>query len=124
MQYLLVPMQNGRCLQIMKIPKSECPDIWMSLPRLEWANSWANIEDPVVLLERIFFGHPLAVLLWERQFEKALIELGWEKVPIWECLFVHRKQKLFQSVHVDDIKMAGKKQTSFSSYVEEINERC
>ena len=32
-----------------------------------------------------------------------------EKVPNWECLFVHRKQKLFLSVYVDDIKMAGKK---------------
>ena len=26
-----------------------------------------------------------------------------------ECLFVHRRQGLFLSVHVDDIKMAGKK---------------
>ena len=31
-----------------------------------------------------------------------------EKVPNWECLFVHRKQELFLSVYVD--KMAGKKQ--------------
>ena len=39
------------------------------------------------------------------------MELGWEKVLNWECLlFVHRKQKLFLSVYVDDIKMAGKKQ--------------
>ena len=32
------------------------------------------------------------------------------KIPKWECLFVHRKQKLFLSVYVDDIKMARKKQ--------------
>ena len=32
------------------------------------------------------------------------------KVPHWECLFVHRKQRLFSSVHVDDMRMAGKKQ--------------
>ena len=38
------------------------------------------------------------------------MELGWGKVPNWECLFVHRKQMLFLSVDVDDIKMAGKKQ--------------
>ena len=30
--------------------------------------------------------------------------------PNWECLFAHRKQGLFLLVHVDDIKMAGKKQ--------------
>ena len=31
-------------------------------------------------------------------------------MPNWECLFVHRKQGLFLSVHEDDIKMAGKNQ--------------
>ena len=38
------------------------------------------------------------------------MDLGWEKVPNWECLFVHRKQRLFLSVHVNDIKMAGENQ--------------
>ena len=33
-----------------------------------------------------------------------------EKVPNWECRFVHRKQGLFLSENVDDIKIAGKKQ--------------
>ena len=28
------------------------------------------MEDPVVPLERNLYGHPLAGLLWERQFEK------------------------------------------------------
>ena len=49
-------------------------------------------------------------LLWERQFEKILLIYGWEKVPNWECFFVHRKKRLFLSVYVDDIKLAGKKQ--------------
>ena len=35
---------------------------------------------------------------------------GWEKIPNWECLFVHRQKGLFLSVYVDDIKLAGKKQ--------------
>ena len=35
---------------------------------------------------------------------------GWEKVPNWECLFVHREKGLFLSVYVDDMKLAGKKQ--------------
>ena len=34
---------------------------------------------------------------------------GWEKIPNWECLFVHRGKGLFLSVYVDDIKLAGKK---------------
>ena len=48
-------------------------------------------------------------LLWERQFEKILLKHGWEKIPTWECLVVHREKGLFLSVYVDDIKLAGKK---------------
>ena len=31
--------------------------------------------------------------MWERQFEKVLVEHGWEKVSDWECLFVYREKK-------------------------------
>ena len=33
--------------------------------------SLSNVEDPVVLLEWNLYGHPLAGLLWERQFEEC-----------------------------------------------------
>ena len=33
-------------------------------------------------------------------------------------MFVHRKQGLFSSLHVDDIKMAGKKQNMASMWKE------
>ena len=67
--------------KLLKIPKSECPDIWIRLPRLKWPKSWTSMEDPVVLLGRNLYGHPLAGLLWERQFEKILLKHGWEKIP-------------------------------------------
>ena len=41
--------------------------------------------------------------------ENSILKYGWENVPNWECLFVHREKGLFLSVHVDDIKLAGKK---------------
>ena len=94
--------------KLLKNPKSECPDIWIRLPRHK-SKSWSSMEDPVVPLERNLYGHPLAGLLWERQFEKVLLKHGWEKIPNWECLFVHREKGLFLSVYVDDIKLAGKK---------------
>ena len=109
----LYPSKNGRCSQKLKIPKSECPDIWIRLPRHNWPKSWSR-EDPVVPLERNLYGHPLAGLLWERQFEKILLKHGWEKIPNWRCLFVHREKGLFLSVYADDIKLAGKKQKSWS----------
>ena len=68
------------------------------------------MKDPVVPLERNLYGHPLAGLLRERQFEKILLKHCWEKGSNWECLFVHREKGLFLSVYVDDIKLAGKKQ--------------
>ena len=96
--------------KLLKIPISECPDIWIRLPRHRWPNSCSSMEDPVVPLERNLYGHPLAGLLWERQFEKILLKHGWEKVSNWECLSVHGEKVLFLSVYVDDIKLAGKKQ--------------
>ena len=62
------------------------------------------MEDPVVSLERNLYGHPLAGLLWERQFEKILLKHGWEKIPNWECLLLRREKRLFLSVYLGDIK--------------------
>ena len=96
--------------KLLKIPKSERPDIWIRLPRHKWPKSWSSMEGPVVPFEKNLYGHPSAGLLWERQFEKILLKHGWEKIPNWECLFDHREKGLFLSVYVDDIKLAGKKQ--------------
>ena len=110
-QYPLIPRSKWKMLtKLLKIPKSECPDIWIRLPRHKWPKTWSSMEDPVVPFERNLYGHPLAGLLWERQFEKILLKHGWEKVSNWECLFVDREKGFFLSVYVDDIKLAGKKQ--------------
>ena len=66
--------------KLFKIPKLECPDIWIRLPRHKWPKSWSNMEDPVVLLERNLYGHPFGRTVMERQFEKILLKYGWEKV--------------------------------------------
>ena len=76
--YTQVKMEDAP--KILKIPKSECPDIWIRLPRHKWPKSWSSMEDPVVPLERNLYGHLLAGLLWERQIEKTLLQHGWEKV--------------------------------------------
>ena len=109
--YTQVEMEDAP--KLLKVSKSECPDILIRPPRHKWPKSWSSVEGPVVLLERNLYGHPLAGLLWERQFENILLKHGWENIPNWECLFVHREKGLFLSVYVDDIKMAGKKQNIF-----------
>ena len=102
--------KNGRYFKIIENFKIGMSNIWIRLPRHEWSKLWSSMEDPVVPLERNLYGHLLAGLLWERQFEKILQKHGWEKIPNWECLFVHREKGLFLFVHVDDIKLTGRKQ--------------
>ena len=59
--YTQVKMEDAH--KLLKIPKSECPDIWIRLPRHKWPTSWSSMEDPVVPLERNLYGHPQAGLL-------------------------------------------------------------
>ena len=62
--------------KLWKIPKSECPDIWVRLPRHKWPKSRSSMEDPVVLPERNLYGHPLAGLLWKgnlRKFSRNMV---------------------------------------------------
>ena len=70
--YTQVKMEDAH--NLFQIPKSECPDIWIRLPRHKWPKSWSRMENPVVLLERNLYGHPLAGLLWERHFGENPIE--------------------------------------------------
>ena len=70
-----------------------------------------RVPEPVVPLERNLCGHPLAGLSWERQFEKILLQHGWEKgFQLGMLVCTQSKKGLFLSVYVDDIKLAGKKQ--------------
>ena len=70
--YTQVQMEDAP--KLLKIPKSECPVIWIRLPRHKWPKSWSSMEDPVVPLERNLYGHLSAGLLWERQLEKILLK--------------------------------------------------
>ena len=80
--YTQVKMEDAH--KLLKIPESECPDIWIRLSRHKWPKSWSSMEDPAVLLERNLYGHPLAGPLWELQFQKVLewwLSAGWEGAP-------------------------------------------
>ena len=33
--------------KLLKIPKSECPDIWIRLPRHKWPKSWSSMEGEI-----------------------------------------------------------------------------
>ena len=120
--YTQVKMKDAP--KLLTIPKSECPDTWIRLRRHKWPKSWSSMEDPVVLLERNLYGHPLAGLLWETQIEKNPIttRLG-EGFQFGMLIFVHLEKVLFLSVYVDDIKLAGKKQ-NIDPMWKVLNKRC
>ena len=44
----------------LKMPKSECPDVWVRLPKHKWPKSWSIMKDPAVPLER-----NLSVILYQ-----------------------------------------------------------
>ena len=83
---------------LLKIPKSECPDIWIRLPKHKWPKSWSSMEDPVVPLERNLYGHPLAGLLWHTAIRES------------SCLFVNREKRTILICACGRYKLAGKKQ--------------
>jgi len=86
------------------------PLTWITIPKEYWPASWhGKYTEPVVILRRNLYGHPLAGLYWQKHCQKALFSLGWEQVKGWECLYKHRADRLFLFVYVDDFKMAGLK---------------
>ena len=36
--------------RLLKNPKSECPDVWLRLPRHKWPKSWAKLQIPLYFL--------------------------------------------------------------------------
>ena len=74
----------------LKIPKSECPEIWIRLPRDKWPKSLSSMEDPVSWAKSVWSS-------LGRTVGKS------SKLGMLIC-------KRFLSVYVHDIKLAGKKQ--------------
>ena len=67
MQYLLLPRSKWKMHRLYWRSQSQNVQIfWKRPPKHKWRKSWSSMEDPVVLLERNLYGHPLAGLLWER----------------------------------------------------------
>ena len=116
------PGKNGGCAQAIWNSQITMSGMYgYVLQNINGRSRGNRLKILLFFLNETYTDTPLAGLLSERQFERAWMELGWEIVPNWECFLVHRKQKFFLSVYVDDINR-GRKEAEFSSYVEEIVE--
>ncbi|WP_288992749.1 DNA (cytosine-5-)-methyltransferase, partial [uncultured Marinobacter sp.] len=93
------------------------PETWITLPRARWPQSWLDREAkdplfvPVCPLLRNLYGHPLAGLLWDKGSQEKILSVGFEKVPQWESLYIHKKEKLILGVYVDDFHLSGREQS-------------
>ena len=71
--------------KLLKIPKSECPDIWIRQPRHKWPESWSSMEDPAVPGDAIW-ENPIAARLGEGFHLGMLSRTPWKRVIlICEC---------------------------------------
>ena len=61
----LYPCQPWRMLPDFSKFQSQNVQTYGDVFHDKWQKSWSTTEDPVVLLERNLYGHPLAGLLWE-----------------------------------------------------------
>ena len=85
--------------KLLKISKSECPDIWIRLRGDKWPESWSNMEDP---FWQDYHG--------KSNLRKSYWNMAGRKFQIGDVsLFIVKKDYTFLSVYVDDVKLAGKK---------------
>ena len=99
----LHPGQNGRFTIIAQNSK-----VRMSRYLVTWPKPSGHFEDPVVPLERNLHGHPLAGLLWERQFERSFLRTWMEEDSELGMYVRSSETRLFISFYVGDIKNGWK----------------
>ena len=94
--------------KLLKNPKSECPDIWIRLPRNKWPKSCP------VWKTRSFFWSEICTVTFSQDYygkgnsRKFYWNTVGKKFQIENVYSVTQKKGLFLSVYVDDIKLAGK----------------
>ena len=100
-----VKMEDASTLS--QIPKSECPDICIRLPKHKWPKPRSSMEDRVVPLERKLYCHPLDYYGKGnlRKFYWNTVGKKFFKLGMFVC---QPSRGLFSSVYVDDITLAGK----------------
>ena len=67
---------------------------------------WLTMRRPVAKLDKALEGHPKSGWYWERHCHSKIKQVGFEKFPGRENLFVHRKWQVLINAYVDDFKLA------------------
>ena len=110
MQYPLIPrskMEDAPNIN-QKKPQSGIPRYLDTSTEAQMANIMVQYGRPSRSFRKDLYGHPPAGLLWEKQFEKVLLEHGWEKVFKLGMFICQPSKRTIPISVVDDIKLAGK----------------
>ena len=113
LQYLLISKVKMKdAPKLLKILKSECPDIWIRPPRHKWPKSWSSMEKKS--------GRSSWAKCVRSSFSRTAMRKDYLRKSHWNTIgrkfpnenasWYTVKKGLFLSVYVDDIKLAGKKQ--------------
>ena len=97
--------------RLLRMPKEECPEMWIRIPPRQIPTGGDNIEDPSGTSWKKLMWSPtgrpcLGKKIWRSDIRKRM----GGKYKLGECLYVHKKLGFFSPVYVDDIKMVGKEQ--------------
>ena len=71
--------------KLLKIPKSECPDIGIRLPRHKWPAPCSSMED-LVPLERNLYGHPWQDYYGKGNLRKSYCGTVGRRIPIGKLI--------------------------------------
>ena len=87
------------------------PVTWVRLPKWLQPKSWERMRDPVCVLAKNLYGHPLAGNYWAEHCEKQVKLAGFERTfETWPAVYKHKDLDLHLLVYVDDFRMAGRKE--------------
>ena len=68
------------------------------------------MRDPVCVLVRNLYGHPLAGNYWQNYCEEQVAKAGFERVhDAWPSFYKHKLKQCYLIIYVDDFRMAGRK---------------
>ena len=101
--------------RLLRMPKEECPEMWIRIPPRQIPTGWDNIEDPSGTSWKKLMWSPtgrpcLGKKIWRSDIRKRM----GGKYQLGECLYVHKKLGFFSSVYVDDIKNGWKGATQWT----------
>ena len=91
-------------------------ETWLAIPEELWPadGSWQKLgfknygdHRPMCRLNKALYGHPEAGGHWERHLTKALLELGFTKVPEHKSTFWFAEAQQLLTIYVDDLLLSG-----------------